>query len=499
MSLNKKKISILLFYLLIIKITIIHSNKIVILYLNSSYKRDSFQEFSFIDNIQERNLYSIINVGDPLFEIKTILSIQNPYFALTPNKYINKNYNLNLNYNFTQSKTYKNITCLNEYLFESKNDIIAEERFKITIFDYKKNITGEILLNNMNFILGITDKYKENIYNLNLGLRSLIDAKDKNKHNYTFIYQLKMKKIINNYYWYILFDKGDNKNGKFVYNQDKLFNATGKLIIGDLPNIVQPNKFHKSQLLTCYSYAKDLINSWAIEFNSIYYYNKDNKTVKDTYYKVYIDINNYLIQAPNSYYYHIKNNFFNEYLSRGICNIYTGNGFEAIYCDKSENFNIYNLQKFPILYLQNNELQYIFEFTYEDLFVELDDKIWFLITFPIFYEIEEWFFGIIFLRKYNLIFNQDSKTISFYNPNLPLEEEDNISNKTINNFNDNKLIIFIVIIVILSFLFLGLGFYIGKIVFNSKEKRRFNELDDSFEYVSNNQNSDKNEYNSIGV
>ena len=153
MSLNKKNISFLLFYLFIIKITIIHSNQIVILYLNSSYKRDSYQEFSFIDNIQERNLYSIINIGDPLFEIKTILSIQNPYFALTPNIFINKNYNSNLNYNFTKSKTFKNITCLNEYFIESTNDIIAEERFKITIFDYKKNKSSEIFLNNMNFVL----------------------------------------------------------------------------------------------------------------------------------------------------------------------------------------------------------------------------------------------------------------------------------------------------------------------------------------------------------
>ena len=308
-----------------------------------------------------------------------------------------------------------------------------------------------------------------------------------------------MKKIINNYYWYIFFDKGDNKNGKFLYNADKLFNASGILILGDSPSDVQPNKFHKSQFLTSYSYAKDLVNTWAIEFNSIYHYNKNNKTVKDTYYKVHIDINNYLIQAPNSYYYHIKINFFNEYLSKGICHIYTGNGFEAIYCDKSENFTLYNLQKFPILYLQNNELQYIFEFNYEDLFVEIDDKIWFLIIFPIYYEIEEWFFGIIFLRKYNLIFNQDSKTISFYNPNLPLEEEENISSKSLNKYNDNKLIIFIVIIVILGFLFIGLGFYIGKIVYNNKGKRRFNELDDSFEYVSNNQKLDNNESNSIGV
>ena len=488
-----------LIVLLIIKIIFIQSNEIVILSLNSSYKSDLYNELSFIDNIQERILYSKIKIGEPLFEIKTLITVKDPYFSLTPNKFNNIIYNSNLNYNFTNSQTFKNITCLNEYLLESRNDIIAEERFKLNIFNYKKNTNTEIFLNNMNFVLGITDNYKEKIYNLNIGLRILTENTNRANQNYSFIYQLKEKKIINNYYWYIFFDKGDNKNGKFLYNADKLFNASGILILGDSPSDVQPNKFHKSQFLTSYSYAKDLVNTWAIEFNSIYHYNKNNKTVKDTYYKVHIDINNYLIQAPNSYYYHIKINFFNEYLSKGICHIYTGNGFEAIYCDKSENFTIYNLQKFPILYLQNNELQYIFEFNYEDLFVEIDDKIWFLIIFPIYYEIEEWFFGIIFLRKYNLIFNQDSKTISFYNPNLPLEEEENISSKSLNKYNDNKLIIFIVIIVILGFLFFGLGLYLGKIVYNHIGKRRFNELDDSFEYVSNNQKLDNNESNFIGV
>ena len=491
-----------LIVLLIIKIIYIQSNEIVILSLNSSYKNDLYSEFNFLDNIQERILYSKIKIGEPLFEIKALITVKDPYFSLTPNKFNNIIYNSNLNYNFTNSQTFKNITCLNEYLLESRNDIIAEERFKLNIFNYKKNTNTEIFLNNMNFVLGITDNYKEKIYNLNIGLRILKENTNRANQNYSFIYQLKEKKIINNYYWYIFFDKGDNKNGKFLYNADKLFNASGILILGDSPSDVQPNKFHKSQLLTSYSYAKDLVNTWAIEFNSIYHYNKNNKTVKDTYYKVHIDINNYLIQAPNSYYYHIKINFFNEYLSKGICHIYTGNGFEAIYCDKSENFTIYNLQKFPILYLQNNELQYVFEFNYEDLFVELDNEYWFLITFPIFYELEEWFFGIIFLRKYTLIFNQDSKTISFYNPNLPIEEDDNISPNISNNYKDNKLIIIIVIIVILAIIFIGLGFYIGKIIYYNKGKKRVNELEESFEYISKENNNEKfenNESNPIGI
>ena len=99
-------------------------------------------------------------------------------------------------------------------------------------------------------------------------------------------------------------------------------------------------------------------------------------------------------------------------------------------------------------------------------------------------EVEEWFFGIIFLRKYNLIFNQDSKTISFYNPNLPIIDNDS-SEKINNNSNDKTYIIIIIVIIIVIIISIGIGIYIGKMVFeNNKGKKRLNELDDSFEYDS---------------
>ena len=52
-----------------------------------------------------------------------------------------------------------------------------------------------------------------------------------------------------------------------------------------------------------------------------------------------------------------------------------------IYCDKSENFTIDNLKEFPVLYFQNNELQYIFEFNYIDFFIE---KVIFIIIMNLF-------------------------------------------------------------------------------------------------------------------
>ena len=494
---NYNNIIILLIILLSLKIVLSFSNALVTISFNSLYKPNSNNILSFIDSLHDRCLYTIINVGDPEYEINSILSVQNEYLALIPNKSNRAENNSTTKYNYKNSKTFKNITCLNEYLCESKNDIIAQEKFKIDTLNYLDNQKSRTILNDFNFILGINEKYKNSEYYLNIGLKIIMQYKNNEKKEYNFIYQLKERNIINNYYWCLFFEKGKNNNGIFLFNPEELFNAKGRLIIGDLPNNYEPKQFHKNQLLTTYSYDKDLINAWGIEFNSIYHYNKQKKIIKDIYLSIYIDINNYLVQAPKSYYYQMKNEFFKDYLSKHICNIYTGNGFEAIYCDKSENFTIDNLKEFPVLYFQNNELQFIFEFNYTDFFVEKDDKFWFLVTFPTYYEVEEWYFGIIFLRKYNLIFNPDSKTISFYNPNLPIDEESNLPKHT----NKKTSPIIIIIVILLLIVSIGLGIFLGKIInYNRTIKKRFNELEDSFEYTSKDEiEEEKISQKSLGI
>ena len=104
-----------------------------------------------------------------------------------------------------------------------------------------------------------------------------------------------------------------------------------------------------------------------------------------------------------------------------------------------------------------------------------------MIIFPNYNEISEWYFGSIFLRKYNLLFNYDSKIISFYNPNLPKDEKD--SNNHNSNSHSITIKICIAIIIILSVFSVILGIYIGKIYYqNKKSKVRLNELNDNFEY-----------------
>ena len=458
------------------------TNEVVYLEFKALYKDGANIGKFLISNLKEKNLYSKIIIGEENNEINILLSFSHPYFALTPIHFIKNENNFSSKYNFKNSKSFKNISCPHSFLIESKNDIKAKENFKLTLFNFKNNKYLEKNIDNVNIILGINEQYKENPYLMNLGLELLRKNKYIEKQEYNFIYQLKAKNIIDDYYIIYIFDKGKNINGQNLYNFEELFNSTGKIIIGDLINYYQSKNFSKNQLVSIYSSSVDssLLN-WAIKFDEVYYILENKKETE--FYKIFnFDINNFVIEAPRSYQYLIKNKFFNNYLLKGICHIFSDYGFETYYCDKSDNFTISNLKSFPSIFLQSNELQYTFELNYEDLFFEKEGQFWFLITFSTFNEITEWYIGNIFLRKYNLLFNYDSKIISFYNPKLPGNE--NIpNNKNISKFNNITIKIFIALIIILSIVSIVLGILIGKICYqNKKNKARLNELDDNFDY-----------------
>ena len=473
--------SLLIAIIIINQIYVVNLTEIVSISFNTFFNQGQRTDIFSIDDLAKKNLYSKINIGEPSNEIKAFLSVQHSYFSITP-KHITKNINeFGSHYDITKSNSFKDISYLNSrYLFDAEYDSVAKEKFKINIYNYKKNEHYNISIDDMIFMYKDNNKEKKesnkkNSYYLNIGLQIINQKKYKEREKYNFINQLKKRRIIEKYDWCLFFEKGKNKNGSFLYNPDELINAKGKLLIGDLPNNYAPYSFHENQLLTTYSKYNSHMFKWGLEFSKIYYNKTLNDSRKISIYDAQININNYIILAPMIYFHNIKKDFFDYYISKKICNIYHGKEYRTFYCQKSDNFNVEHLKKFPTLYMVHKEFQYTFEFTYEDLFMEKDNKYWFLVALSIFNsDIEEWFMGIIFLRKYNLIFNQDTKTISFYNTNLPIINTNEIINK--------KLIssYFILFIIIFSLILISIR-YIGKKICKLKEKKRLNHIND-FDY-----------------
>jgi hypothetical protein len=389
------------------------SNEVVFLKFKSLYEGTDTIEDYFVNNLLQIKLYTRINIGQNNQEITLLPTRSHPYFSLTPLHLKNKDGIYNTNYNFRESPSFKNISYPHEYIIESNEDIKAKETFKFTFFNYKDNNYKEKTINDLDIILGINEQYKENPYFVNFGIELILNKVNNSKQDYNLFYQLKSRRVIDDYYISYIFDNEKNNDDENLSNLDDLINLTGKIVIGDLPKYFANTNFSKYQLLSTYSYRYESpIFQWAIKFNEITYKYGD-RTYTDNSKVVNFNINDFLIVAPLSYTYNIKSVYFNSYVNQKVCHLFTDNGYETYYFDKSQYFNLTNLKNFPTLFFKNNELQYTFELNYKDLFIERDGKYWFLIAFQTTNRSSQWFFGRLFLKKYNLFFNYDLKTISF--------------------------------------------------------------------------------------
>ena len=480
------KVFIILAYIF----SFIYCQEIVSIPFNSQYNRKNKKSITSLDDLADTNLYTKISIGEPSHEIQAFLSVQHSYFSISSSKNIKNINDFQSHYNIIKSNSFKNILT-GRTLAEANYNSMAMEKFKLNIFNYKKKEYYNTSINDMIFIYNNKDNVNEKSYYLNIGFQIINQKFFKEREKYNFITQLKKREIIGNYDWSIFFKKGPNNNGNFLYNPDYLLNAKGEILIGDLPNNYNPNNFNIQQLKKTYSKYTPLLFKWGLEFKNIYFYknnnesniisnkngtNMENISVTD----VQININQYIILSPLIYFYKIKTYFFDYYIKEGICKINEGIEYKTISCEKSKKFGIDNLKKFPSLFMEHHEFNYTFEFTYEDLFLEKDNNYWFLVALSSFKnDLEEWNMGIIFLRKYNLIFNQDSKTISFYNPNILIEDIDD------KKWNRIALISILTIILIGIFFIIGIIYiYICKKIFKSyKGKKRINHIYDNSDYL----------------
>ena len=480
------KIFIILAYIF----SFIYCQEIVSIPFNSQYNRKNKKSITSLDDLADTNLYTKISIGEPSHEIQAFLSVQHSYFSISSSKNIKNINDFQSHYNIIKSNSFKNILT-GRTLAEANYNSMAMEKFKLNIFNYKKREYYNTSINDMIFIYNNKDNVNEKSYYLNIGFQIINQKFFKEREKYNFITQLKKREIIGNYDWSIFFKKGPNNNGNFLYNPDYLLNAKGEILIGDLPNNYNPNNFNIQQLKKTYSKYTPLLFKWGLEFKNIYFYknnnesniisnkngtNMENISVTD----VQININQYIILSPLIYFYKIKTYYFDYYIKEGICKINEGIEYKTISCEKSKKFGIDNLKKFPSLFMEHHEFNYTFEFTYEDLFLEKDNNYWFLVALSSFKnDLEEWNMGIIFLRKYNLIFNQDTKTISFYNTNIIIEDIDD------KKWNRIALISILTIIVIGIFFIIGIIYiYICKKIFKSyKGKKRINHIYDNSDYI----------------
>ena len=300
------------------------------------------------------------------------------------------------------------------------------------------------------------------------------------KNNNKFIEKLKSINITNNYYW------------SFNYTSlDK-----GYIIIGILPHEYNPNEFKVDNLVEEYTSFEEGNKKWAMDLNNIYFiYNNKKIYVKNEIAVGLFEFTLQLIVGSFQYQELITKYFFQEFYNKNICleeEYKLDIKYSIIRCKKNDFQS--KVKTFPDLFLYNLFLQNSFKLSYEDLFIIIDNYIYFLVIFrkdDLYKMNNTWKLGIPFLKRYQIIFNSDTKRIGYYvKKNKDIKDNNNKSDdsKGFLNFIKNAISLrtFFEIIIIIIFIFILIYFkkklYISKI----KRKKPYELQDEDYDYFSNN-------------
>ena len=480
MSINILKLYIIYFFIFSIDCYILIPLKI--------YNNTIIHEIITSNNLNEDNLslilYSQLSLGEPKQNIFFIISPEEYNFCLVTDKNNNGN---NSNYDFRLSKT--------NYLEIDENNInrkflYMSEKFYFMGTLPNENFIKEIGVENINLALFFQYPNFLKNYNLSLNINSYIifglkltEAFSKVEYSLNLIRQLKIKNITKNYKWFI--DYNSNVNNK-ILTYTSYFDEI-QMIIGAEPHKIYPNKYKEKNLKLINAKSRNEYVNWGFYFNKIFCYqnNKDknqilfelnnNVNINNTNLEEYLisDIKHDLIfiKSPKIFLDFINKYFFNELFQEGLCFL-DEKKYNYIYCENRPEIEEYIQNNFKDIYFRNQELNYEFNFGYQDLFVKYEDKIIFLIISQ--KEFKRWTLGIPFLKKNLLIYDYDHKVIGFYK---------STNEKFIIKKNFGNSIIKIIIIFLLLLIFGFFGFLISQHLYGYNRKKRLNELQENLNYI----------------
>ena len=267
------------------------------------------------------------------------------------------------------------------------------------------------------------------------------------------------------------------------------------LIIGQNPHEYNKEKYHENNYFqtNVASYWKGEL-TWSFKLKNYYYFNGEKinfyyKKENQVYAEFLFDLE--LIKGTKDYFESIKSNYFNNYNKE--CKFDSINNYTIISCDKK-----FNTEKFPTLYFQQLDYNnFTFELTHKDLFEIRGDKKYFLIVFDSNSDYY-WNFGKIFLKKYLLNFDYESKTIGFYT-DLKYDSDSNNNGENNDKKKNSSFGLFIIWIILL--IITGIGcFFLGKLIYDKNRKKRANELEDDYDYVQkNNEENINSDENKLGL
>lgn len=448
------KIFSFLFFILIKLFSYINTNKIVIPF-STKKEPSNAKEFEFI---LKNEIFVTLDMGVPAQNVEFFLTMLTPHFIVKYNEKI--------------PQYYKNKSS-SSYKFHGNSYYFGDEIIKMGAY------SGErvVLFNSFDGKSRVDIPLLDFIYAINY-------TKDNDNHMgilglqfYTSSYSREVN--------FIKVLKNNNAISNYIWNLNYTSNNNGYLVIGEYPHIFN-NKVYKEKYLKRINLNHFGLETekWNIFFHGIMYGNENLNQ-----YKKAMIAPEYGVIFGTSYFKNlIIDEFFNEYIKKNKCQEKEyEEEFDYFVCDED-----ISLEKFKDIQFNEKELsRKNFTLNKNDLFIKKNNKLYFLVVFGQDWEKSFWWtLGKPFLKKYNLLFDQDGKQILFY------DKEEEIIDEQEEKSSKNFLIIIWIGIGILSILVIILiVFFVKKY---KERKKKVYELEDDFDYSSENkdqnvQSSDDND------
>ena len=426
------------------------------------YERIIFNSTHFIKYYFKNEIYTNAFIGNPTQQIILNINMKDYLFYIAKGSCYDNSLSF---YNYNKSNSFNR---LSDFTYSYRNlidAIYATESFQ---FYNEINLNNNQTFKNLSLILGALKEKSNTSYDYCGSIGLAIETASLNLTYPFFINQLKN------------IDSKINFIFSFVY----ITNEKPYLIIGSTPHKINITKF-KNKNLEFIHISKNNDNKleWKINFHKIYFENKNELFLVNEFYDAEFDINiNYII-CSNEYFKLITDNYFKEYINSRICridNVTSEENQEIIYqvikCS-NQMFDYNDMSKFPTLNFYLSSLDYHFTMSFENLFEEINDEIFFLVINEARKEKEnKWKLGKIFLRKYEFVFNMEDRNIGFYKP---------INNSYENNFVAVRIfLIFFCSVFGISLIWFII--YFGKKCLGNKAKLNNKDLERDFCFKSNN-------------
>ena len=440
-------------------------------YLIYPFKQNEYNNLTenseIISYLLSLEYYTNISVAEPTQTIKSFIDFTKFHFYIS-NVTKNREYIIEQSESFNTK--YEHDFILYTYSFlEGK---YANETLLVNVKDLNTSNDDEII-KIKNFTFSMPSKYiiiNRKMFPSSIGLGFY--AYNSN-HQLNFLMQLNLKNIINNTYFFI----------------DFIDNINGNLYIGELPHMIDSNKYVYDNYGTIYTNIDNILDEWSFRCDFIYNYNEEKNISdidnRDFIYKknmkLVLDLNLNGIILDMTYFQIFNITFFDMYFKNKVCNIKKIEYLSYIFCDKDK----VDITKFKKFYFYQKDLNYTFHLDYKDFFFVKNNVLFFNIFFD-----ENGFshllnMGKIFFMKYLLAFSYDQKMIGFYMKNEDeqgLIIEDNKDNKNISS------IVLKICVIVLMILIIGALVIIIIKCSNKKSGRKIrkNELDENYDYTIQN-------------